>query len=848
MQSIFFLDKRYHAFKVRGEEVCLDKSINYEVTLKFELDEATKLLVDSLVIFPDFDAMSYYDEFFKHSGNLEKFNFCLEKSYEPRQIQNYLHECQSLICLLSGDFFEARKCKCDEIGSFNSSCENIGGQCFCHSNVNSLTCSACSYGSWGFSSSGCQLCNCDPQGSKDPNCDINNGQCQCYDNIKGKKCNECKLGFWDFPLCRPCECNGYAATCDSQTGQCFNCSGYTTGHSCEICIDGYFGSPASGIPCKKCSCPGGPFDKTFAHSCSRNSDTGSFKCQCKEGYAGERCDQCAPGYFGNPLELDGECKPCECNNNIDPFDPQSCDSKTGECLKCLSHTTGPKCDQCQLGFYGDPINNHYCIKCDCDSRGSTNETGSICDVKTGKCFCLPNVIGIKCDSCEDQHWDFGNRFGCKSCDCDLTGTFEGCNLCDNYSGQCECIGTRSGRRCDQCSDGFYGTPSVGCKQCECVSSGSKSQTCDKKTGACVCVEGVVGFYCDKCDRGTIGYVPHCSKCGECFENWDKAIHLLKEQLDNLESTPIQINNGLSDFSSKLYEIEAYFFDVKQFLSPDAVASQNISLLNDQLQKLRQKRTEILIKNEQIKIDPNWTLLNTKYSSLLDQFNKLTKQNLSLYENIVDVKDFLPHEAMASIDKSEAACDQAELTFYNLEKEKIEGILAKILTNITNILENSANKIDTYYTNYDEFFNNADSDINRLIKLLGQLNQNVCGSASLECTSDCGAPGCNKCGNYTLDICTQGLESTYTQLESLIAKFNELHKIEDKNLKNLYIILNDIRIKIKISHDDVNKLLDYTNMSIGIYAQKVGNIKKLINKIEEFMKSYDIQSNEIQNVR
>lgn len=73
---------------------------------------------------------------------------------------------------------------------------------------------------------------------------------------------------------------------------------------------------------------------------------------------------CSPGYYGNPDQVGGECRPCQCNNNIDVSDPESCDSRTGECRQCLYHTEGGACENCRLGYYGDALSqdcrSEYC--------------------------------------------------------------------------------------------------------------------------------------------------------------------------------------------------------------------------------------------------------------------------------------------------------------------------------------------------------------------------------------------------------------------------------------------------------------------------------------------------------
>lgn len=63
----------------------------------------------------------------------------------------------------------------------------------------------------------------------------------------------------------------------------------------------------------------------------------------------------------NLLQILGEfCKPCQCSGNIDPLQQGSCDTVTGECLRCLNNTFGKACALCAPGFYGDAINLKNC--------------------------------------------------------------------------------------------------------------------------------------------------------------------------------------------------------------------------------------------------------------------------------------------------------------------------------------------------------------------------------------------------------------------------------------------------------------------------------------------------------
>ena len=89
-------------------------------------------------------------------------------------------------------------------------------------------------------------CNCDYRGSYDNLCDVQTGQCKCNDLGTGRQCNECPPREWGFPICRPCECNGHASTCDPVTGVCIECQHNTAGDKCELCKAGYFGNATKG--------------------------------------------------------------------------------------------------------------------------------------------------------------------------------------------------------------------------------------------------------------------------------------------------------------------------------------------------------------------------------------------------------------------------------------------------------------------------------------------------------------------------------------------------------------------------------------------------------------------------
>ncbi|XP_061592828.1 laminin subunit beta-2 isoform X1 [Cololabis saira] len=482
--------------------------------------------------------------------------------------------CAKLISSMSAVINDgALPCNCDPQGSLSSLCDVRGGQCRCKPNVIGRRCHQCSPGTYGFGPSGCSACGCSLEGSVSRFCDESSGQCPCRPGAFGPRCDGCQTGHWGFPSCRACHCNGHADHCDQRSGACIGCRDNTGGDKCDRCADGYYGNPvlggASSGQCRPCPCPDGPDSgRHFATSCYQDNRNRQIICNCNQGYTGivkrsgvtvfkrARCEECAPGYYGNPSQPGGRCQPCQCNNNIDMSDMESCDRRTGACRKCLYNTEGDACGVCRSGYFGDAARRN-CRKCTCNFLGTElsqcMERGDcVCQRASGQCQCRPNVVGLSCDHCAPNHWNMGGGAGCQPCDCDPNNSVT--SSCNEFSGQCQCRDGFGGTTCRDCQENFWGDPRIQCRACDCDWRGIETPQCSRATGHCACKPGVSGVRCDQCARGFSGQFPHCQPCHQCFGDWDRIVQDLAVRTKTLAERAHEIQStGLTGPYEKFFK-------------------------------------------------------------------------------------------------------------------------------------------------------------------------------------------------------------------------------------------------------------------------------------------------------
>ncbi|XP_050953192.1 basement membrane-specific heparan sulfate proteoglycan core protein isoform X13 [Labeo rohita] len=205
-------------------------------------------------------------------------------------------------------------------------------------------------------------------------------ECRCPAGYSGLSCESCSPGFERVPgpylgICAGCNCNGHASACDPISGHCLSCQHNTEGPQCDKCKPGYFGDPSRGRydDCKPCPCPYTETSRRFSDTCFLDHDNQATCDACRPGYTGRRCEKCALGYVGNPLQPNGKCIPTA--SSISKCDNRGTINPISRPCYCKANVVGALCDECKNGAFNLAADNpEGCLQCFC--MGVTKQCAS----------------------------------------------------------------------------------------------------------------------------------------------------------------------------------------------------------------------------------------------------------------------------------------------------------------------------------------------------------------------------------------------------------------------------------------------------------------------------------------
>jgi hypothetical protein len=358
----------------------------------------------------------------------------------------------------------------------------------------------------------------DGNGTCEPTCDAANlgcvngacsdatgtATCTCQTGSSGAKCDVCVDGYQDKDGNGTCEPTCATASLGCVNGTCSDSSGAA---QCE-CIEGYAGSK-----CDECAVGFQDNDKngTCDVTCEKFNpcagtcvDTsGQIECVCDPSRSGQYCETCADGYQDN--NNDGSCEPTCATANLGCFAGTCSDGSGTPACQCDPGYDGALCDVCAEG-YQDKNNDGTCEQ-GCDLAALSCVWG-LCDDSSGTaaCACDVGYTGALCDACANGYQDHNTNGTCEP-SCDLMQPNCGYGHCDDGAGtvMCACDQGYDGAACDACAGGYQDKNANGTCEPTCATAnlGCVNGACVDSSGTplCACDTGYQGTTCDQCADG-----------------------------------------------------------------------------------------------------------------------------------------------------------------------------------------------------------------------------------------------------------------------------------------------------------------------------------------------------------
>ncbi|XP_073731136.1 laminin subunit alpha-5 [Misgurnus anguillicaudatus] len=616
--------------------------------------------------------------------------------------------------------------------------------------------------------------------------------CLCPGNYLGDSCQKCAPGYYRdtkglfLGKCVPCNCNGHSDECLDGSGICVNCRHNTAGDHCEKCQGGFHGNntiDGHAVSCSSCPCPMQVASNNFAIRCVERRNL--MQCLCMPGYAGSKCERCAPGYYGNPMVIGSTCQPCNCNGNSDSNMLFSdCHPLTGECQSCMHNTAGVHCEICAPGFYGDALIAKNCTRCNCSPCGTAH-----CDPHTGQCHCKPGVAGAQCDRCENGAFGFDSCTGCQKCDCDAAAALV--QPCDPVSGSCSCQSGVNGPNCRQCAPGYWDYGPNGCKKCDC-----KGSRCDPRTGECHCGEGLTGKQCDTCvDRHSVpvqhGTDMYCEPCDNCvmvlLADLDKINQLFESVTDQMTNL-----NASSMAWTQLNQLNVSMEDIA-----NAIANYN-STLDESRNRANMLEADLQLTDSDIKkLDEKASVTQKKATDVVDSTN-------STYNRAQDLLGFIK-DIMGNV---QDIIRHVNLTAQNESKTMDDNELAQKIDEVESMLRDMRFKtFDFQKTLAGNELDNANDLVDRVEKDMA--NRTLNNEALAKDVK-------NKLKQFNQQL--MDLKDALNEAVKQTTQTAENNKNNEKRLDELQKIINkllekqkEVEQQLQMAEDDVTKVNDLLSM-------------------------------------
>lgn len=313
--------------------------------------------------------------------------------------------------------------------------------------------------------------------------------------------------------------------------------------------------------------------------------------------------------------------------------------------------------------------------------------------------------------------------------------------------------------------------------CDCDYYGSATAQCDRTTGQCVCNPGIGGYKCSECARGYLGRAPHCSPCGECFDNWDLILINLKGSFSWIlnfrfkqiifhfsliiaqtgmvldEAKQIKTLGATGAYTKEFENMAHKIQQVRELLENTTIDEQTIndiqSAISEVTLHMNGSRTELhSIEHDIDEISYAIGLNNAelermkkKSEDVKNYANELKENATQLQEANVEGALNLTRDALHRVNLLDDA---------NKEIRELNNRADKQCKRIEQLISSKASEYDIFNKNNDELIAKYQEELDGLTSKVPDLNEKMCDKRGNPCDSVCGGAGCGHCGGISCE--------------------------------------------------------------------------------------------------